>query len=207
MKAGHGKVVRVHYRLTGDDGTLLDSSDGQEPLTYLHGYDGLLPGLEQGLEGLEAGQHARVDLLAADAYGPHDPDAIIHATRDQFPDGLVLTPGLEVSARSEEGTMTFRVVEVSETGAVLDGNHPERLARCDDPVCAGKDAVISDVNGTYYGGGSSAVVIGTTSQSIPAWSKISRANSAQVHSPTAATCQRPCGSFSTSRVASARWPT
>jgi FKBP-type peptidyl-prolyl cis-trans isomerase SlyD len=124
MKAGHGKVVRVHYRLTGDDGTLLDSSDGQEPLTYLHGYDGLLPGLERGLEGLEPGQHARVDLEVADAYGPHDPEAVIHATRDQFPDGLVLTPGLEVSARSDEGTMTFRVVEVSDSGAVLDGNHP-----------------------------------------------------------------------------------
>ena len=124
MKAGHGKVVRVHYRLTGDDGTLLDSSEGQEPLTYLHGYDGLLPGLELGLEGMEAGQRARVDLLASDAYGPHDPEAVIRAARDQFPEDLVLTPGLEVSARSDEGTMTFRVVEVSEDGAVLDGNHP-----------------------------------------------------------------------------------
>ena len=75
MKAERGKVVSVHYRLTGDDGDLLDSSEGQEPLTYLHGYDGLLP-------------------------------------------------GLEVAARSDEGTMTFRVVEVSDDGAVLDGNHP-----------------------------------------------------------------------------------
>ena len=124
MKAGHGKVVRVHYRLTGDDGTLLDSSEGQEPLTYLHGYDGLLPGLERGIEGMEAGQRASVDLVAADAYGAHDPEAVIHASRDQFPEDLVLTPGLEVSARSDEGTMTFRVVEVSDQGVVLDGNHP-----------------------------------------------------------------------------------
>ena len=73
---------------------------------------------------MEAGQRARVDLLASDAYGPHDPEAVIRAARDQFPEDLVLTPGLEVSARSDEGTMTFRVVEVSEDGAVLDGNHP-----------------------------------------------------------------------------------
>ena len=124
MKAGRGKVVTVHYRLTGDDGALLDSSEEQEPLTYLHGYDGLLPGLERGLEGLEPGQNSRVDLLAADAYGPHDPEAVIHAARDQFPEDMVLAPGIEVSARSDEGTLTFRVVEVSETGAVLDGNHP-----------------------------------------------------------------------------------
>ena len=124
MKAGRGKVVTVHYRLTGDDGALLDSSEVQEPLTYLHGYDGLLPGLERGIEGLEPGQNSRVDLLAADAYGPHDPEAVIHAARDQFPEDMVLAPGIEVSARSDEGTLTFRVVEVSETGAVLDGNHP-----------------------------------------------------------------------------------
>jgi FKBP-type peptidyl-prolyl cis-trans isomerase SlyD len=124
MKAGLGKVVTVHYRLTGDDGALLDSSEAQEPLTYLHGYDGLLPGLERGIEGLEPGQNSRVDLLAADAYGPHDPEAVIHAARDQFPEDMVLAPGIEVSARSDEGTLTFRVVEVSETGAVLDGNHP-----------------------------------------------------------------------------------
>ena len=86
MKAERGKVVSVHYRLTGDDGALLDSSEGQEPLIYLHGYEGLLPGLERGLEGLEAGQKSRVDLLAAEAYGPHDPEAVIHASRDQFPE-------------------------------------------------------------------------------------------------------------------------
>ena len=124
MKAERGKVVSVHYRLTGDDGALLDSSEGQEPLIYLHGYEGLLPGLERGLEGLEAGQKSRVDLLAAEAYGPHDPEAVIHASRDQFPEDLELKPGLEVAARSDEGTITFRVLEVNDSGAVLDGNHP-----------------------------------------------------------------------------------
>ena len=67
MKAARGKVVSVHYTLTGDDGSVLDSSQGHEPLVYLHGYDGLLPGLERGLEGLEPGQTSRVDLAVEDA--------------------------------------------------------------------------------------------------------------------------------------------
>jgi FKBP-type peptidyl-prolyl cis-trans isomerase SlyD len=124
MKAGHGKVVSVNYTLTGDDGGVLDSSSGEEPLVYLHGYDGLLPGLEKGLEGLEPGQRSEVHLKAEDAYGAYDPEAVIEATRDQFPEDLVLEPGLEVAARSDEGTMTFRVLEVREDRAVLDGNHP-----------------------------------------------------------------------------------
>ena len=50
-------------------------------------------------------------------------------------------------------------------------------------------------------------MISRTRQSSPASSKIARANSAQEHSPSAATCHVPCGSASSSRVASARWPT
>lgn len=124
MKAGRGKVVSVHYTLKGDDGSVLDSSGDAEPLIYLHGYDGLLPGLEKGIEGLEPGERSKVDLKAEDAYGPHDPEAVIEATRDQFPEDLVLEPGVEVSARGEDGMMTFRVLEVSADRAVLDGNHP-----------------------------------------------------------------------------------
>jgi hypothetical protein len=56
------------------------------------------------------------------------------------------------------------VVELNFTGRTAiviatDGNalvayhtHPVRLARCNDPVCAGGDDTISDVNGTYFSG-------------------------------------------------------
>ena len=124
MKASQGKVVSVHYTLRDGGGTVLDSSEGDSPLVYLHGHDGLLPGLERAIEGMEAGDRSQVVLAPGDAYGERDPEAVLRATRDQFPDDIELAPGLEVAAHGPEGPVTFRVVEVTDDGAVLDGNHP-----------------------------------------------------------------------------------
>ncbi|MFT4677190.1 MAG: FKBP-type peptidyl-prolyl cis-trans isomerase SlyD, partial [Candidatus Azotimanducaceae bacterium] len=37
MKIAPNQVVSIDYELKNDDGEVLDSSAGQEPLTYLHG--------------------------------------------------------------------------------------------------------------------------------------------------------------------------
>src|SRR5207253_3178446 len=65
----------------------------------------------------------------------------------------------------------------------------------------------TELAGLGAGRPSSAVVIRRTAHFTPASSKIASARSAHVQSPSAAMCHTPCGSSSTSRVASARWPT
>ena len=48
-------VVSIHYTLKDVDGKLLDSSDGSEPFTYLHGTGNIVVGLEKALSGKSAG--------------------------------------------------------------------------------------------------------------------------------------------------------
>ncbi len=48
------KVVTIDYSLRDAAGKLLDSSDGSDPLIYLHGNDNIIPGLEKHLEGKTA---------------------------------------------------------------------------------------------------------------------------------------------------------
>ena len=48
-------VVSMHYKLTDDDGKLLDSSENSEPLTYLQGAGNIIPGLERALAGPRGG--------------------------------------------------------------------------------------------------------------------------------------------------------
>ena len=52
------KVVHIHYTLTLDDGGVIDSSEGQDPLAYLHGHQNIIPGLEEALEGKAVGDAA-----------------------------------------------------------------------------------------------------------------------------------------------------
>src|SRR2546421_266704 len=50
MEIAKDKVVTIDYTLTGEQGQVLDTSDGSEPLSYLHGAGNIIPGLEHALE-------------------------------------------------------------------------------------------------------------------------------------------------------------
>ena len=76
MKIEKDRVVSIHYTLTNDEKEVLDSSEGQDPLTYLHGAGGLIPGLERELEGRAAGDDLSVSIEPADAYGEVDPQMV-----------------------------------------------------------------------------------------------------------------------------------
>jgi len=56
MKVSVNKVVSIHYTLTDNVGTVLDSSSGKDPLFYIQGLGHLIPGMEEGLEGRTTGE-------------------------------------------------------------------------------------------------------------------------------------------------------
>lgn len=124
MKIARGRVVRMHYTLRDERGSTIESSRGRDPLSYLHGYGQLIPGLEKALDGSEAGLQTAVTVAPKDAYGEKDPKAVIRAAREDFPDDLKLEAGVEVQADTPDGPITFTVVSVDEKEAVLDANHP-----------------------------------------------------------------------------------
>lgn len=49
------QVVSIKYRLTNGSGEVLDEADSVEPFSYLHGHQQVIPGMENGLEGLKKG--------------------------------------------------------------------------------------------------------------------------------------------------------
>lgn len=124
MKAANGMVVTMHYTLTIDDGQVVDSSRGSEPLSYLHGHGNIIPGLEKALEGAAAGHKANVSVEPAEGYGERDPEAVFEAPRAHFPPDMELVAGQRVTADGPQGPITLLITEITESGAVLDANHP-----------------------------------------------------------------------------------
>jgi FKBP-type peptidyl-prolyl cis-trans isomerase SlyD len=59
-----------------------------------------------------------------EAYGEKDPNAVIRAAREDFPEGLTLEPGVEVQADTPDGPLSFTVIAIEGDEAVLDANHP-----------------------------------------------------------------------------------
>ncbi len=124
MKAERGTIVTIHYDLTDTEGTVLDSSKGGEPLSYLHGYGNIVKGLEQELEGAEPGYISQVTVEPEDAYGERTPDAMIEVPRSEFPEGMEPEPGMTVQADTPGGAMYLQITGVTEDRVTLDGNHP-----------------------------------------------------------------------------------
>ena len=123
MKATKGNVVTVQYTLTDSSGEVLESSVGDEPLQYLHGFDEIAEGLEKVLEGKEKGFKTKVSLKAADAYGERDAEMVIEVPRTDLPEDV--EAGEEIWSDDEDGEpQGFTVVKLTDETATLDANHP-----------------------------------------------------------------------------------
>ena len=64
-----GRTVAIHYTGRLLDGTVFDSSVGQEPLTYTVGQMSLIPGWEEGVMGQPEGSQLRLIIPSAMGYG------------------------------------------------------------------------------------------------------------------------------------------
>lgn len=118
-------VVSLDYTLRLDDGEILETSIGEEPLEFLQGHGQIIPGLEQALYGMAIDDEKEVVIEPADGYGDHDPDAFELVPRDVFPPDLNLEPGVGLRMRDASGEpVEVYVVDVRPQGVLLDMNHP-----------------------------------------------------------------------------------
>ena len=116
-------VVGINYRLTVDDGTLVDSTDERGPMEYLHGHGNLIPGLEKALEGRELGSELAVTFPPDEGYGKHEPDKIVEVTKEKL--GFEPEVGTVVAARLPDGReQHLLIAEIEDDMVTLDGNHP-----------------------------------------------------------------------------------
>lgn len=114
------KVVGIHYTLRDDNGNVLDSSEGQEPLYYLHGEGNLIPGMERGLEGRSTGDKFDLNVSPEEGYGERDPDMIQDVPLSAF-GGQEVKVGMQFHANHGQ---VVTVAKVGLDSVTIDANHP-----------------------------------------------------------------------------------
>ena len=118
-------VVSFHYTLKNAEGELLDSSDGNEPMAYLHGASNIVPGLERELTGKAVGDELSVVVAPTDGYGVRQGPEPQKVPLTAFPDDADLFPGMQLLASGpNDEVFPLWVVSVGDDHAVLDHNHP-----------------------------------------------------------------------------------
>ena len=117
-------VVTLSYEVVDTDGQVLDA--GEEPLMYLHGgYGDVFVPIEEALEGKKIGDTVKVKMQPAQAYGEYDADLVLIESLDILPQPLKVGMQIEGEPEGEPDEVVFyRVTDIAEGKAVLDGNHP-----------------------------------------------------------------------------------
>ncbi len=119
-----GKQVSFEFTLRLDDQIVLDTNIGGKPLSYIHGLEQLMPGLEKGLAGLRVGESKKVVVQPEEGYGPIDNHAFMEAKKSNIPPEA-LKVGSIVEGQDSTGRPIYpRIKEISDHEVILDYNHP-----------------------------------------------------------------------------------
>lgn len=119
MKISKHKVAAIHYTLKDNTGKVLDSSEGHEPLYYLHGEGNLIPGMEEGLEGKEKGIKLNLNIKPEKGYGIRDEKLVQKLPRSSFGTQKV-EKGMQF--HSNNGAVVT-VTDVAIDRVTVDANH------------------------------------------------------------------------------------
>ncbi len=124
-QAKAGDTLHLHYTGKLDDGSVFDSSEGRDPLSFTLGSGQIIPGLDKGVTGMEEGEKRTVRVEPAEAYGEHHAERMQSVDRANIPDDIPTEPGTQLQVQTQDGqTVNVTVAEANEKELVLDANHP-----------------------------------------------------------------------------------
>jgi FKBP-type peptidyl-prolyl cis-trans isomerase SlyD len=120
------KAVAIHFTLTLDSGEVVDSSDGQAPMFYLHGHGNIVPGLEQALEGKAVGEKLTVVVPPEDGFGERHPAGVQEVPRSDFPEDIEFYVDMQLAFEGDEGQVAPGwVKQFTDDVVTIDLNHPQ----------------------------------------------------------------------------------
>lgn len=124
MQIAKDKVVSIDYTLKNDDGLVLDTSEGREPLSFIQGNGQLIPGLEEELEGKVKNDKLNVSIPPEKGYGKRSEQMVHVVDKSNFEAGANIEVGMQFQAQMDHGMQLLTVLKVDDDKVTLDGNHP-----------------------------------------------------------------------------------
>ncbi len=118
------KVVDFHYTLTNEQGETVESSRERDPMSYLHGANNIIPGLEQAMNGRAAGDTFEVTVQPADAYGERQEANVQRIPLKRLGKIPRPRPGQILGLQTQKGPVQVTVIKVGRFNVDVDANHP-----------------------------------------------------------------------------------
>jgi FKBP-type peptidyl-prolyl cis-trans isomerase SlyD len=125
MNVQKDAVVTIDYELKDENGEVLDTSENNGELAYLHGHDNIVEGLEEALEGKGPGEAVEATVQPDKGYGEYTDSLVFSVGRDRLPEDVDLELGMQFEARAQDGQRQIvTLTKIGDDQVTLDGNHP-----------------------------------------------------------------------------------
>ena len=124
MIAEKDKVVTFHYTLTNAEGEQMESSREGDPITYLHGANNIVTGLEKAMEGHAIKDSFIAKLEPEEAYGVRNEDNIQRVGLKRLKGIGKISVGQILNLQTDKGQVQVTVLKVGRFNIDVDGNHP-----------------------------------------------------------------------------------
>ena len=124
-KITHNSQVTLHYKLSLADGTTVETSYDDEPLTVLIGDGILTEGMEQALLNHSEGNKISTIINPEQGFGYPDENNQHSIPVDDFPADLTPEPGQIIAFDGPDNDeISGTIVEVSKNEVIVDFSHP-----------------------------------------------------------------------------------
>ena len=124
QQAQQGDKVRIHYTGKLDDGTVFDSSRDSDPIEFTIGGGEVIPGFEDAIVGMTAGQEKTEVIEAGRAYGEHREELVFRVEKSQMPEEEIEVGDMLRLGFPDGTSADVQVAEIDDDGVTLDANHP-----------------------------------------------------------------------------------
>ena len=120
-----GDRVRIHYTAKLENGEVVESTRGREPVSFKIGSEALLPALQESLIGLAKGDRKKITLPPSKGFGERTAELVQELPKSSFEGKVDASAGDLVELKLRDGTQLLAVVdEMKEDSVILDLNHP-----------------------------------------------------------------------------------
>ena len=119
--AANAKVA-IHYTLTDDDGKVIDSSAGKDPLNYIQGQGMIVVKQKKAMLGKEVGDKFNVDVIPSEGYGEYNEELVRPIPKSAF-QAEKIEPGMTFYANTPAGPIPLTVSRVEDENVIIDMNH------------------------------------------------------------------------------------
>lgn len=125
MTIENNKVVTLEFTVkNADTNEVIETSQGGEPLLYIHGHSNIVPGLEAALAGKKVGDSYEVMVTPEEGYGVRDEALVQEVPLAAFQGVDNVEVGMAFTADGPQGEVVVEVTSVEGDIVTIDGNHP-----------------------------------------------------------------------------------